>query len=310
MRMKKKYKVTNWKEYNKALKQRGSLTFWIGNDLEQKWYEAGSFRKRGRPLLYSDSCMTILATLRHVFKLALRQLEGFVFSIFNRLGINLKTPEFSRLSRRMTGILSKIKFPDKEEIGHIVIDSSGIKVYGEKEWLKTKKGKKFQKKKWRKVHIGVDGKGNIQGLEMTDHRTNDQQMVKPLIEFIGSENIDEMLGDGGYDGHNVHGYLKAKNIRPLIPPRKRARIHEKREDLSERNKTIQYIREKGHSAWTSNNNFGRRNRVENTFYRIKTIFGRQLMSRIWKNQEAETKLTACLLNQMTALGMPVSVKVS
>ena len=308
--MKKKYRVTNWKSYNQALKQRGSLTFWIGDDLEERWYEAGSSGKRGRPLVYSNSCMTILATLRHVFKLALRQLEGFVFSIFNWLGINLKTPEFSRLSRRMTGILSKIKFPDKEEVGHIVIDSSGIKVYGEKEWLETKKGKTFQRKKWRKLHIGVDGKGLIQGLEMTDHKTNDLQMVKPLIEFIGPENIDEMLGDGGYEGHDVYGLLKEKNIRPLIPPRKRARIHEKREALSERNATIQYIKEKGHSAWANKNDFGRRNRVENTFYRIKTIFGRQFMSRIWNNQEAESKLIACLLNQMTQLGMPISVKVS
>lgn len=139
--MKKKYKVTNWKEYNQALKQRGSLTFWLGDDLEENWYEASFSGKRGRPLIYSDICMKILATLRHIFKLALQQLEGFVVSIFTWFGIDLKVPEFSRLSRRMTGILSKIKFPDKEKVGHVVIDSSGIKVYGEKEWLETKKGK-------------------------------------------------------------------------------------------------------------------------------------------------------------------------
>jgi hypothetical protein len=84
------------------LKQRGSLTFWIGDDLEEEWYEANLSGKRGRPLVYSDICMKILSTLRHVFKLALRQLEGFVFSIFSWLGIDLKVPEFSRLSKRMT----------------------------------------------------------------------------------------------------------------------------------------------------------------------------------------------------------------
>ena len=144
--MKKKYRVTNWKEYNQALKQRGSLTFWLGDDLEGKWYEANLSGKRGRPLVYSDSCMKILATLRHVFKLALRQLEGFIFSIFSWIGIDLKVSEFSRLSKRMAGILSKIKFPEKEEVGHIVIDSSGIKVYGEKEWLENREGKKYQRK--------------------------------------------------------------------------------------------------------------------------------------------------------------------
>ena len=307
--MKKKYRVTNWKKYNQALKQRGSLTFWIGDDLEEKWYEANLSGRRGRPLVYSDICMKILATLRHVFKLALRQLEGFVFSIFSWIGIELKVPEFSRLSKRMTGVLSKIKFPKKEEVGHIVIDSSGIKVYGEKEWLETKKGKKFQRRKWRKIHIEVDEKGNILDLKMTDHKTNDRQVANPIIESIGVENIDEVLADGGYDSLNIYSYLEQHGIITLIPPPPNARVHDKRNDLHQRNKTVQYIRDKGYHAWTNKNNFERRNRVENTFYRIKTIFGRQFISRVWKNQEVESKLIANLLNQMTSLGMPKSVKV-
>ena len=308
--MKKKYKVTNWKEYNQGLKQRGSLTFWLGDDLEGRWYEASFSGKRGRPLIYSDICMKILATLRHIFKLGLRQLEGFVVSIFNWLGIDLKVPEFSRLSRRMTGILSKIKFPDKEKIGHVVIDSSGIKVYGEKEWLETKKGKKYQRRKWRKIHIGVDGEGNILDLKMTNHKTNDRQMANPIIESIGLENINEVLGDGGYDGLNIYSFLEKNGIITLIPPPPNAKVHEKRDELRQRNKTVQCIRDRGYHAWVNKNNFGRRNRVENTFYRIKTIFGRQFMSRVWKNQEVESKLIATLLNQMTTLGMPKCVKIS
>ncbi|AIL13929.1 hypothetical protein IM40_11410 (plasmid) [Candidatus Paracaedimonas acanthamoebae] len=53
---------------------------------------------------------------------------------------------------------------------------------------------------------------------------------------------------------------------------------------------------------------GRRNKVENTFYRLKTIFGRKLHSRNWNNQQAETHLICCLLNKMTQAGMPQSVK--
>ena len=292
--MKKKYKITNWKQYNQALKQRGSLTFWFGDDLEKNWYEASLSGKRGRPLVYSDICMKILATLRHVFKLALRQLEGFVFSTFSWLGIDLKVPEFSRLSKRMTGILSKIKFPDKEEVGHIVIDSSGIKVYGEKEWLENREGKKYQRSKWRKIHIGVDEKGNILDLKMTDHKTNDRQMTNLIIDSIGLENINEVLGDGGYDNLNIYSYLEKNGIITLIPSPPNAKVHGKRDDLRQRNKTVQYVRDKGYHAWVNKNDFGRRNRVENTLYRIKTIFGRQFMSRIWKNQEVESKLIANL----------------
>ena len=84
----------------------------------------------------------------------------------------------------------------------------------------------------------------------------------------------------------------------------------KKNGSSERNQTIAYIKEKGIHAWKTKNNYGRRNRVENTFYRLKTIFGRQFVSRTWDNQEAESKLICDLLNKMTGLGMPVTEKVS
>ena len=145
---------------------------------------------------------------------------------------------------------------------------------------------------------------------MTDHKTNDRQVANPIIESIGVENIDEVLADGGYDSLNIYSYLEQHGIITLIPPPPNARVHDKRNDLHQRNKTVQYIRDKGYHAWTNKNNFERRNRVENTFYRIKTIFGRQFMSRIWKNQDTESKLIATLLNQMTSLGMPKSVKAS
>ena len=61
---------------------------------------------------------------------------------------------------------------------------------------------------------------------------------------------------------------------------------------------------KRYHAWRVENNFGRRDKVENTFYRIKTIFGRKLKSRKWDNQIQESKLICNMLNKMTNLGMP------
>lgn len=109
---KKKYRATNWADYNKALKQRGSLDIWIEEGFEKTWYAASVIEnvKRGRPLLYSDACIKLMATMRHIFKLALRQLEGFLNSLFTLLKVDLRVPEFSRLSRRMTGVLSKISY--------------------------------------------------------------------------------------------------------------------------------------------------------------------------------------------------------
>ena len=145
---------------------------------------------------------------------------------------------------------------------------------------------------------------------MTDHKTNDRQMARPLMESIGFDTIDEILGDGGYDSLEIYSELQKRGIQTLIPPPPNARTHNKRDDLCQRNNTVKYIKEKGYHAWANKNNFGRRNRVENTFYRIKTIFGRSFMSRIWENQEVEAKLIANLLNEMTNLGMPVTEKIS
>jgi hypothetical protein len=309
---KQKYRVTNWPDYNAALKKRGSLSIWLEEGFEKTWYTAGvsDNAKRGRPLLYSDACIKLMATMRHIFKLALRQLEGFLISVFSMLKIELRVPEFSRLSRRMAGALSSLSYSSPQEPIHLVIDSSGLKVYGEKEWIKTKYGKEYFRRVWRKIHIGVDGKGFIRASKMTTHKTDDRACFFTLIDQVGSSLIDETLADSGYDSHNCYHQCEERNIIPLIPPPKNARISSKKGKSAARNQTVSYIKEKGIHAWKEKNNFGRRNRVENTFYRIKTIFGRQFLSRTWENQEAETNLMCHLLNRMTFLGMPSAVKIA
>lgn len=306
-----KYRVTNWKEYNGALKSRGSLTVWIEEGFENTWYAASEeMRKRERPFMYSDACIKLLATLRHIFKLALRQLEGFVASLFKLLKADLKVPEFSRLSRRVSETLKNLEYPSPDEIGHLVIDSSGIKVYGEKEWIKTQKRKPYQRRVWRKLHIAIDGTGVIRASQMTSHKVNDRACFPSLIDEVGSEFIDATLADSGYDSHDNYRVCTDRNIKTIIPPPINAKESTKKNGSSERNQTISYIKEKGIYAWKTKNNYGRRNRVENTFYRLKTIFGRQFSSRIWDNQEAESKIICDLLNKMTHLGMPITEKAS
>lgn len=304
------YRITNWPEYNKSLKQRGSLTIWLSDDFEKSWL-AGKEKtqSRGRPFFYSDTSMTLMLTLRQLFKLALRQLTGFVESLFTLIGKVLPVPEFSRLSKRMNTSLSCLRLPSLEEASHLVIDSTGLKVFGEKEWLETKHGKQYQRKIWRKLHIGVDKLGLIVAKEMTDHRTDDRACVNSLLEQVDTDFIDEALADTGYDSHKIYKELEDLQINPLIPPPRNA-VMTSQTSSSHRDKTIAYIKEKEYWAWYYKNDFGRRNRVENTFYRLKTIFGGKLLSRNWNNQDAETKLICNLLNKMTQLGMPQTVKAS
>lgn len=303
------YKVTNWREYNKALKQRGSLTIWLSEDLDENWLAPErEEQKRGRPLVYSQVCINLILTLRHLFHLALRQVIGFVESLFTLLGKVLPVPEFSRLSKRSAHALSTLSLPSLNAPTHLIIDSTGLKVFGEKEWLETKHGKQYNRKVWRKLHIGVEEGGYIVARVLTDHHTDDRACVPSIVDQINASYITDFLADGGYDSHTIYQTLGNKNIKPFIPPPSQAVVRSET-NPSTRDQAVKYIKEKGYWAWYYKNDFGRRNKVENTFYRLKTIFGRKLSSRILPNQDAESHLLCCMLNQMTQLGMPQSVKV-
>lgn len=305
-----KYKVLNWREYNESLKQRGSLIVWFSDDFEESWLaDKDDNPKRGRPFLYSQVCIQLILTLRHLFKLALRQVIGFVSSLFFLLKKSLPVPEFSRLSRRGFSSLSRITLPSVKEPTHLVIDSTGLKVFGEKEWLETKQGKQYQRKVWRKLHIGIEKDGHIVSRVLTDHRTDDRTCVESLLAPVDTQFISEVLADGGYDSHQIYRDLEKEMIKPLIPLPSKA-VVSCSEVPTLRDKTVQYIKDKGYWAWYHKNDFGRRNKVENTFYRLKTIFGRKLSSRNPENQEAESYLICHLLNQMTDLGMPKTIKIT
>lgn len=116
------------------MKQRGSLTAWLSEDLDENWVAPSTEeRKRGRPLVYSQTCINLFLTFRHLFKLALRQVIGFIELLFTLSGKILPLPEFSRLSKRAAQALSCLPLPSLNEPTHLVIDSTGLKVFGEKE---------------------------------------------------------------------------------------------------------------------------------------------------------------------------------
>jgi len=81
------YKVVNWSSYNKSLKSRGSLTIWLDKNLEKTWYDNRKALKGGQ-YVYSDTCLLILLQLRAVYKLPLRQLQGFCESLFELMGMD------------------------------------------------------------------------------------------------------------------------------------------------------------------------------------------------------------------------------
>ncbi|HBN21807.1 MAG TPA: hypothetical protein DD412_01030 [Holosporales bacterium] len=86
--------------------------------------------------------------------------------------------------------------------------------------------------------------------------------------------------------------------------------HVAKNPKTERQKEVTYKQEKGYHPWRVKNNYGRRERVENTFYRFKTSFGRQFLSRDENNRENELTIECHLLNKMFKIGKPISVLTS
>ncbi|MBA8667968.1 transposase, partial [Holosporaceae bacterium 'Namur'] len=103
--------------------------------------------------------------------------------------------------------------PSLAEEGYLVIDSTGIKVYGESEWLVFKHGGEVKRRVWRKLHIGVSKEGLVVSRIMTNHVTDDRKCLEPLIEQANQENISEVLADTGYDSNNTYIILENKRIK-------------------------------------------------------------------------------------------------
>ena len=156
-RDKKKYRVTNWKEYEQSLSNRGSLTLWISPSVIISWIPRTS-KKRGRQQRFSDRAIETILSLRLIFHLPLRQTEGFVNSIFQLMKLKLKVPDHTTLSRRGRTIRPKISVPQtNNQPLHLIVDSTGLSIHGEGPWSSGKK----RRRGWRKLHLFIDKEGRI-----------------------------------------------------------------------------------------------------------------------------------------------------
>ncbi len=217
------YRVKNWSEYDQALVERGSITIWLSDDFEKSWWYVGD-KARGSQFKYSAEAITILLTVKNVFHLPNRAAEGFMRSIFAVLNMNLTVPDHTTLSRRGKDL--KVALP-KKATGSIdlVIDSTGLKIYGEGEWKVRTHGKSKQRT-WRKLHLGTEPESSeIEAVALTPNSVDDAEIVETLLNQVDLP-IDHLAGDGSYDKRKVYDTLnrQAPQAEVLIPPRKNAHI--------------------------------------------------------------------------------------
>ena len=137
---KRRYRIRNWPDYNKALVRRGSLTLWVEEGVVGRWHDTSAPVRRGRRRLYSDLAVTCALTLREVYGLPLRATQGLVASVLRLLGADLSTPHYSTLSRRAAHLEVELGRSSKGPL-HLAVDSTGVKLYGEGEWKVRLHGK-------------------------------------------------------------------------------------------------------------------------------------------------------------------------
>lgn len=308
---KKKYKVRNWREYNQMLVNRGSIYFWIEQSAQENWKSGKKTGKKGRPEAYSDTAVETCLTLRHVFHLNLRATEGFVNFLLNLMKLTLTSPDYSTLSIRGETLQVNIHAKEKVDTGkalHIVVDSSGAKVYGEGEW-KVRQHGWSKRRTWRKFHLGInEATGTIEAAEVTGNDIADCDMLESLLKQI-QDTIDQLSADGAYDKRKCYDVLDELGIIAAIPPQKNAKIWRRRkanEAPHARDENLRRIREMGRERWKEEIGYHRRSIAENTMFRFKTAFGDIIASRIFPNQRTEVLLKCKILNKMTMGGMPDS----
>lgn len=311
------YRLDNWSQYNRALVQRGSLSVWISEDAIESW------RYDGPPLwgtdpTYSDFAIETCLRLRLVYSLPLRQTQGFIESLFRLMELDLPVPDYSTLSRRAEDLPVDLEQEHDEEgqdtPRHIVIDSSGLKVYGEGEWKQRQHGKS-KRRTWRKIHIGLDPEtGQITAERLTDNSKHDASQVKPLlqetVETTGP--VTHVGGDGAYDKWKSYRAIEAIEAEPVIPPQKNAKIKKHGNCTGAplpRDEAIRYIRRHGRAKWKRVHGYHLRSLVETGIYRFKRLIGRVLRARSFPAQRTEARLGCQILNRMLALGRPESYAV-
>lgn len=300
-----KYRVTNWPEYDRALVQRGPLTLWFEETFLREPWRPAPTGKRGAPFSYSDITIQALLTLKAVFALPYRMVEGLARSIIQLMGVELSIPEHTLLSRRAKTLT--VRIPRRQRPGpvHVVVDSTGLKLYGEGEWKVRQHGVGKQRT-WRKVHVAVDADAkDILGVEVTTPEWTDSEVFAGLLEQVEGE-IAQVDGDGAYDSQGVYEVALERGAKVAVPPRENAVPWE---DHHPRTQALASIAEKGLAEWKKAVGYHRRSLAENGIYRLKQVFGERLISRLFETQVTEVHVRVAALNIMTYLGMPVSMPI-
>lgn len=293
----------DWKTYNEQLVRRGELL--LDLDFVENWekeLEEMNRGKRGKPFAYPESLIRFLAFPRYFFRLPFRQEEGFVAALAKFVP-GLEAPNYSTICRRINSLPLEFK-RSLRELGDdvvVAIDASGIKVTNRGEWIREQ-WDRTPRRGYLKIHLAVDTKTKqILAMEVTDERTGDIKMFRPLVEQAsGRARVKLVLADSAYDSRENFNFLEAKGIGPGIKVRRGA-SGKARGSWARRRTAREFLEDE--KRWKKRVGYGRRWAVEGTFSSLKRTFGEFVMAQKFENMAKEMLLKAFCYNLLMNLSV-------
>jgi hypothetical protein len=286
--------------------QRGSVTFWFSEDVVSQWRHANAQPKRGHPFVYSDTAIECLLIVRELFQLPYRQTEGLGRSLAQLMEVEIEIPDYTSLAKRAAKLGISLDVRRHKGAIVVVVDSTGLKVFGEGEWKMRKHGKS-KRRTWRKLHLAVNPETQeIEAETLTENNRDDGSQVDPLLDQVPNS-MNAFYGDGAYDKWKVYETLEDRGMKAMIPPQRNAKISQHGNSSGRplsRDIAIREIRRRGRRHWKESVGYHRRSLSETAMHRMKCCFGDHLKNRLLPNQQTEARLRSKILNKFTHLGLP------
>jgi hypothetical protein len=285
-----KFRVTNWSAYEAGLWRRGSLTLWVSNEALTAW-RAPPRTTPGGQARYSKTAIETALMVRLVFHQPLRQTEGLLGSLLDLMGIDLPVPDHTTISRRAAHLTPVLRTALPSGPITLVIDSTGLKVYGAGEWHREKHGGRGRWT-WRKLHLAVDAATNtIVAATLTTSSEGDAGQLGPLLDQTAGP-IDTVMAHGAYDGEPTYQTVAERDpgATVIIPPRSTATaVPGSTAEPTQRDGHIQSLADKGRLGWQRESDYGKRSRAETAMSRYKRILGDHLHAAVLNATESESR---------------------
>jgi hypothetical protein len=302
-RFRRKKSIKNWSEYNQGLKQRYNLTVWVNDKvLEKPERKQG---QKGRPKEYGDGLIELGCTLKALYKLPYRGLQGLMESIMTMMRKTDAIPDYTTFNRRSAALNTILDLSKRGHRIHLVVDTTGLKVYGEGEW-KVRQHGWSKRRTWRKLHLGIDERAQeIVVSDLTENGVGDQEHLPALLDAVPDIiSIAQISADGIYDTRGCYDAVTRKGAKLVTPPRKNAVLPPSDAPPHPRHKAIRNCRKMGRKRWKIRNHYHRRSLAETAMYRFKITFGGNLAAREMPYQKAEAVIKAKALNKLRKLAAP------